>query len=148
METLKTIFERRAVRRYRAQMMDDDLLDQILDAGRMASSAMNGLPWKFYVVTHRDTIAAFSKTIMQVLPKAAIKLVLRHPLNMIKTLFQNISTVISRNNDPIFHGAPVVIFITSPKDNEWAGLETGMCGSILTNKKACKLLIYRLFVSF
>lgn len=29
--------------------------------------------------------------------------------------------------DPVFHGAPVVIFITSPKDNEWASLDIGMC---------------------
>lgn len=37
------------------------------------------------------------------------------------------STATNHNDDPVFHGAPVVIFITSPKDNEWAGLETGMC---------------------
>ena len=29
--------------------------------------------------------------------------------------------------DPVFHGAPVVIFITSKKDNEWAALDIGMC---------------------
>jgi len=29
--------------------------------------------------------------------------------------------------DPVFYGAPVVIFITSPKENEWAGLDIGMC---------------------
>lgn len=31
------------------------------------------------------------------------------------------------NEDPVFHGAPVVIFITPPKDNEWAPLDVGMC---------------------
>ena len=29
--------------------------------------------------------------------------------------------------DPVFHGASVVIFITAPKDYEWAGLDIGMC---------------------
>ncbi|WP_431215137.1 nitroreductase family protein [Puia sp. P3] len=29
--------------------------------------------------------------------------------------------------DPVFHGAPVVIFITAPRDNEWAPLDIGMC---------------------
>jgi len=31
------------------------------------------------------------------------------------------------SEDPIFHGAPVVIFITAPRDNEWASLDVGMC---------------------
>lgn len=31
------------------------------------------------------------------------------------------------SGDFIFHGAPVVIFITAPKDNDWAGLDIGMC---------------------
>lgn len=29
--------------------------------------------------------------------------------------------------DPIFHGAPVVIFIAAPADNEWASWDIGMC---------------------
>jgi len=29
--------------------------------------------------------------------------------------------------DPIFHGAPVVIFITALRENEWASLDIGMC---------------------
>ncbi len=29
--------------------------------------------------------------------------------------------------DPIFHGAPVVIFITAPLNNEWASIDIGMC---------------------
>ena len=30
-------------------------------------------------------------------------------------------------SDPVFYGAPVVIFITSPRNNEWAQLDIGMC---------------------
>ena len=29
--------------------------------------------------------------------------------------------------DPVFYGAPVVIFVTAPRDNEWAALDIGMC---------------------
>lgn len=126
-DTLKTIFERRAIRRYLPQMVDDDLLEHILDAGRMAPSAMNCQPWKFYIATHSDTIAAFSKAIAKVIPKVVFKLALSHPVKTMKTLLRNASSVITHADDRIFHGAPVVIFITSPKDNEWAGLDTGMC---------------------
>lgn len=126
-ETIKTIFDRRAVRQYSAQMIDDDLLDQILDAGRMAPSAMNGQPWKFYIVTHRDTIDLFSKAISKVIPKLLMNLALKHPIKAMKALLHSSPAGIIAGNDLIFHGAPVVIFITSPKVNEWAGLETGMC---------------------
>lgn len=126
-ETIKTIFDRRAVRQYGQQMIDDDLLDQILDAGRMAPSAMNRQPWKFYIVTHRDTINAFSKAIARVVPKIFLKMALKHPVKSIKTLLHSSPRLPKAGEDHIFHGAPVVIFITSPKDNEWAGLETGMC---------------------
>jgi nitroreductase len=29
--------------------------------------------------------------------------------------------------DPVFHGAPVVIFITAKKGDDWAALDIGMC---------------------
>ena len=44
-ETGKTIYERRAVRRYKDKPVDRKLIEQVLDAGRMAPSAMNKQPW-------------------------------------------------------------------------------------------------------
>jgi len=125
--TLKTIFDRRAVRKYLPQMVEDDLLEQILDAGRMAPSAMNGQSWKYYIVTHRDTISAFSREIAKVVPKILFKLAIRHPLVTLKSLLHtSLDMIRPTEEDHIFHSAPVVIFITSLKDNEWGGLETGM----------------------
>jgi nitroreductase len=127
-ETLKTIFERRAVRKYLPDMIDDELLEKIIDAGRMAPSAMNGQPWKFYVATHKDTISLFSKAIANLTPKVLFKNALKHPVATIKTLLHELPHAMhSESDDPIFHEAPVVIFITSPRDNEWAGLDIGMC---------------------
>jgi nitroreductase len=59
-EVIKTIFERRAVRKYKDKPVSKEIIEQLLNAGRMA-------------------------------------------------------------------GAPVIIFITAPKENEWAGLDSGMC---------------------
>jgi hypothetical protein len=28
-----------------------------------------------------------------------------------------------KRNDPIFHGAPVVVFIAVPRENEWAAID-------------------------
>ena len=127
-ETLSTIYERRAVRTYLPATIDDDLLEKVLDAGRMAPSAMNRQPWKFYILTHVDTISSFSKAIAKVALKSTIKSSLKHPLETIKTLLHATPGLLHLDReDPIFHCAPVVIFITSPKGYEWAGLDIGMC---------------------
>jgi nitroreductase len=127
-ETLRTIFERRAVRKFLPEMPEDDVINKIIGAGLMAPSAMNRQPWKFYIATHQDTIAVFSKEIARVAEKAIRKATLRHPLTALKTFLHfSPGPVGLEREDPIFHGAPVVIFITSPRDNEWAGLDIGMC---------------------
>ena len=55
-EVLKTIYERRAVRKYKHVTVARELIDMLLDAGRMAPSAMNKQPWKFYVLTDQKKI--------------------------------------------------------------------------------------------
>jgi nitroreductase len=42
---------RRSVRRYRLEPVPDELLQQVLEAGRWAPSAVNSQPWEFIVVT-------------------------------------------------------------------------------------------------
>ena len=111
-DTLATIYQRRAVRKYKDNPVDRELIDQIIDAGRMAPSAMNHQLWKFYVLTDRKLIEALSPLIVKVANKV---LSWAHGLDKSKT------------TDIIFHNAPVVIFITAPKKSQWAALDVGMC---------------------
>lgn len=111
-ETLKTIYQRRAVRQYKDKPVDKALIEQIIDAGRMAPSAMNRQPWKFYVLTDKEQIRSLSPIIVKVANKV---LSWAHGMDSTKT------------TDIIFHNAPVVIFITAPKRNHWATLDIGMC---------------------
>ena len=111
-EALQTIYQRRAVRKYTNKPVAKELIEQIIDAGRMAPSAINKQPWRFYVLTKKAQILACSLEIEQ---KAEQFLHLAHGANM------------SLNDDFIFHNAPVVIFISAPKDNEWASMDVGMC---------------------
>ncbi|GCC50379.1 nitroreductase [Chryseotalea sanaruensis] len=111
-EVIKTIYERRAVRKYKDQPVDQSLIDQILDAGRMAPSAMNRQVWKFYVLTDKEQIRSLSPRIVKVANKV---LSWAHGVDRSKT------------EDIIFHNAPVVIFVTAPMKNEWAALDIGMC---------------------
>jgi nitroreductase len=127
-DTLKTIYARRAVRKFKDKIIEKSTLEEIINAGRMAPSAINMQPWKFYILTKADEIQEFSKEIA----KAAAKGMLQSGIkNIVKTassalhLSHGIDFLTAK--DPIFHGAPVVVFISSPKDNEWAALDIGMC---------------------
>lgn len=128
-EVIKTIFERRAVRKFTTKMVSKDLIDQVVDAGRMAPSAINKQPWRFYIVTNNEDIKLFSKEIVRIglksIPGLGIKTVAKALVSGITNLSHGIDFL--RAEDPVFHGAPVVIFMTAPQDNEWAALDIGMC---------------------
>ncbi|HWA32916.1 MAG TPA: nitroreductase [Cyclobacteriaceae bacterium] len=109
---MKTIYFRRAVRKFAPTPVNKKLLDEIFEAGRQAPSAMNRQPWKFYVVTNPQKIKAISAEIAE----AA-----KDKLHLAEEIAQ------STREDFIFHGSPVVIFITAPLDSEWAPMDVGMC---------------------
>ena len=128
-EVLKAIYERRAVRKFTPKKVGKEMIEILLDAGRMAPSAINRQPWKFYVVTSKEEIKLYSKEIIiagiKTIPKMGIKNVVKAVVSGITHLSHGIDFF--KADDPVFHGAPVVIFITGPKDNEWAALDIGMC---------------------
>ncbi|TWF34959.1 nitroreductase [Chitinophaga polysaccharea] len=130
-ETIKTIYARRAVRKYKDKPVDKKLIEQILDAGRMAPSAMNKQPWKFYVLTNKEMIHAASKEIAGVVLKGTLKSGVSGIAGVLKAAsgLLHFAHGIDFNTirDPVFYGAPVVIFLTAPKNNEWASLDIGLC---------------------
>ena len=126
--TLKTIYQRRAVRKYKNIPVDKKQIEQVINAGRMAPSAMNTQSWRFYIFTNKDTIRLLSKEIKKVAAKDFLKSGVRQIIKMAASFFHMGSGMdFFKTTDPVFYGAPVVIFITAPKDNEWAALDIGMC---------------------
>ena len=51
METLEAIRSRRSTRRFEHREVARELLEQLVDCGRLASTANNVQPWEFIVVT-------------------------------------------------------------------------------------------------
>ncbi len=140
-EILKNIFERRAVRKYKDMPVPKEMVEILLDAGRMAPSAMNHQPWRFYVLTNPKKIIKFSKEIAQLAIKEIKHVNVTDLLKMTLSNF-HLSTMIDflKNEDHIFYGAPVVIFITTPKADEWGALDVGMCAqNIMLAAKAVGL---------
>lgn len=111
-ETLRTIYDRRAVRKFKPLPVGQATIEQLLDAGRMAPSAINKQPWRFYVVTSAELIKTMSEEIAAI---AEEHFHLSHGVHL------------SQSGDAIFHGAPIVIFVSASKENEWAPLDIGMC---------------------
>jgi nitroreductase len=126
--TLATIYKRRAVRKYKNKPVSRNLIEQLLSAGWMAPSAMNRQPWKFYIVTNKELIHAFSKDIAKIAFKDTMKKGVKGVLKVAASLFHFAQSFdFSTFRDPVFYEAPVVIFITSRANNEWAQLDIGMC---------------------
>lgn len=46
---IKSIYERRSIRKFKEKEVSVDLINQIIDAGRVAPSAKNRQPWKYIV---------------------------------------------------------------------------------------------------
>lgn len=60
MEIIEAIRSKRAVRSFTDQVVPDEVIHQILDAGRRAQSSRNSQPWTFIVVRDRDRLHRLS----------------------------------------------------------------------------------------
>jgi len=126
-EVIRNLYERRSVRRYLDRAVARELIEQVIDAGRMAPTAMNKQPWKFYVLTEPESIKEFSKSIVKTLAKEMMH---EGPAGIAKLAvgaLYNLYYGSLLEGPDVFYGAPVVIFITASKDEPWACYDTSMC---------------------
>lgn len=124
---IENIYARRSVRRYQDRPVERQLIEQVIDAGRMAPTAMIKQPWRFYVLTERASIKAFSKAIIKTLAKEMMH---EGPAGVAKLAMGALYNLYYGDflkAPDIFYGAPVVIFITAPKDEPWACYDISMC---------------------
>ena len=57
---LDLIRTKRAVREFKDERVPDEIVREILEAGRLAQSSKNDQPWRFVVVRDRDTLRKLS----------------------------------------------------------------------------------------
>jgi nitroreductase len=94
----------------------------------MAPTAHNAQPWKFYILTRKESIRAFSEEIAKTVTKALLKKGPIGALQIVGAAFYKLHmSDLTKGPDPVFHNAPVVIFLTGPEDNEWAIYDVNMC---------------------
>ena len=63
MDTYLAVASKRDWRSYADRPIPDDVVERILDAGRVAGSAMNRQPWSFVVVGDEQKKAALAETV-------------------------------------------------------------------------------------
>lgn len=110
METLAAIHQRRSVRKYQDTPVPDDVLEQILDAGCMAPSAVNLQPWYFVAVKSREQMEALHEVLT---PVAA------YALPGLKERFPNHPAIVGETLGFLksLGGAPVCILAFCLKQN-------------------------------
>ncbi|MCE1274247.1 MAG: nitroreductase [Chlorobiales bacterium] len=99
-ETITSILKRRSVREYSTKAVAQTELDQILEAGRNAPTAMNQQPWHFTVICNRE--------------------LLRKLEEQCKTAFLESSNealrdVASQEGFSVFYQAPLLILISADR---------------------------------
>ena len=62
MDVLEAVRTKHAVRLFDEKPVPEDIILQILDAGRRSQSSKNTQPWQFIAVRERETLKALSKT--------------------------------------------------------------------------------------
>lgn len=63
MDTFLAIASRRDERRYRADPIPTDVVERILDAGRLSGSSSNAQPWTFVVLDSRPRVEALAEAV-------------------------------------------------------------------------------------
>jgi nitroreductase len=61
MDTFECIRKRRDIRSYLKKDVPDDVIKKIIEAGRLAPSAMNLQPWHFVVIRNKETLKELGK---------------------------------------------------------------------------------------
>jgi len=68
-ETMKTVLERRSIRKYQPRQVEDAVLNEILEAGLYAPSAMGRQSALIVLVQDRETIAELSRLNAEIMGK-------------------------------------------------------------------------------
>lgn len=96
-EILKNIKTRRSCRKFRNEMVSNEILDEIISAGLYAPSAMNTQLWQITVVENDEKIVSLQKAVAKAL---------------------------DRPDYHRFYGAPVFIIVTVPEDYRHGAVDT------------------------
>lgn len=102
-ETLQAIFDRRSVRRFTAESITSEQMQKLAQAALASPTGMNQQPWHFSFVSNKDLIRKINdEAFRQFREKGQ----------------QDIIDRMKKRHESIFYGAPLVVFISLPHDQD------------------------------
>jgi nitroreductase len=113
---IKLIKERRSIRNFENKEIEKELLKEIIQAGKYAPSALNKQPWKFIIITNKNTINDLSlqikKELKNTLKKRFIKKISLKELKD-EELIKHLYLFAFSKEDIIFFNAPALVIIVT-----------------------------------
>ena len=103
-ETMQTILQRHSTRSFQEKQVPADVLEQILEAGIAAPSAMNSQKWIFTAVQKPELLQRLCKAVREIMQKD--------------------------ENYCFFYGAPTLVLVSFPKGYDLARQD---CGAAMEN---------------
>lgn len=126
---LENIKSRRSVRSYLDQKVPKRLIEEVLEAGRSAPSALNKQPWEFVVVTNKALIEKLSlstrKTAKKVYALLPFLKLFKPDLRDERTIAA-IRKTAGTDHDTVFYNAPAIIFIVSRHSDGWVPIDCAL----------------------
>ena len=114
-ETLKNIRNRRSIRAFLPEQLNDTDVQDIIEAGIYAPSATNKQPWHFTVIQRKDIIDRLNADFKECASKSDNEYVRRFADN---------------EKFHVFYNAPTVVLVSGDKNNEFASVD---CAAAVEN---------------
>jgi nitroreductase len=110
MDIMEAIYNRRAVRQFTSQEVDQKTLQKLIAAAIQAPSAVNEQPWLFFIVRDKSLLASISR-------EAKAHMLKTTPVGLVSHHFQKL---LSDADFDIFYHAPALIVIACRSQSPWA----------------------------
>lgn len=108
---VEAIMNRRSIRAYKPEQIDQAQLDTIIQCGINAPSALNKQSWEVRVIQNADLLAAINNRFVE---KAKGK------------TLQGSAAKAQEPGFSVFHGAPTLIIVARDKSNSYSAVDCGL----------------------
>ena len=138
MRVVKAIRQRRSIRNFKSDKIDEKLIEDILNCGRLAPSAKNRQPWHFVAILRKDLVEKIGQIMLDTHKKEDdeyVEKVLRSKNSVIATA-------------KVVKQAPVLILIFQINDDNWSTGDNLSIGGSIENMilRSCELGLGTLWI--
>ena len=99
-DIFEVIKNRRSVRSYKDEQIDDEAIEKILEAAIMAPTARGEAPWHFTVVQNKEVLQDINDSVRSILSNSGDELL----------------EAIAESGVNVMHNAPTVVFVSAKSD--------------------------------